>query len=74
MPWRCVPGGIDAATAINLLKFPMCVGPPRDSMLAFLETRTGKTFGGDVWRLVEQASDLGISPGDLVTGPTPVRS
>ena len=66
-----VPGGIDAATAINLLKFPMCVGPPRDSILSFLEARTGKTFGGDVWRLVEQASDLGISPGDLVTGPTP---
>ena len=65
-----VPGYLDVATVINLLKFPMCVGPPRDSLLRSLETRTGKAFGGDVWRLVEQASDLGLAPDALVTPPT----
>jgi hypothetical protein len=65
-----VPGYLDVATMINLLKFPICVGPPRDSLLRSLETGTGKTFGGDVWRLVEQASELGLAPDALVTPPT----
>jgi hypothetical protein len=29
-------------------------------MLAELESRTGKSFGGDVWKFVEQANSLGI--------------
>ena len=65
-----VPGYLDAAKVINLLKYPMCVGPPRDSLLRSLETRTGRAFGGDVWRLVEQASDLGLAADALVTIPT----
>ena len=59
-----VPGYLNAETVINLLKFPTCVGPPRDCLLRCLETRTGRAFGGDVWRLVEQASELGLGPGD----------
>ena len=66
----CVPGYLDVATVINLLKFPMCVGPPRDSLLRSLEIHTGKAFGGDLWCLVEQASDLGLAPDALVTPPT----
>ena len=65
-----VPGYLDVATLINLLKFPMCVGPPRAALLRALETRTGKAFAGDVWRLVEQASELGLAPDALVTPPT----
>jgi hypothetical protein len=64
-----VPGYLTAATVIQLLKYPMCVGPPRDSLLRCLETRTGRLFGGDVWRLVEQASDLGLDADALVTPP-----
>ena len=32
-----VPGYLDVATLINLLKFPMCVGPPRAALLRALE-------------------------------------
>lgn len=65
-----IPGYLDAAKVINLLKYPMCVGPSRDSLLRSLETRTGRAFGGNVWRLVEQASDLGLAPDALVAAPT----
>jgi hypothetical protein len=64
------PGYLDAAKVINLLKYPMCVGPPRGTLLRSLETLTGKAFGGDVWRLVEQVSDLGLAADALVTIPT----
>jgi len=64
------PGYLDAAKVINLLKYPMCIGPPRGTLLRSLETLTGKAFGGDVWRLVEQVSDLGLAADALVTIPT----
>jgi len=62
----------DVRTIINILKFPLCVGPLRKVLLLSLERRTGKTFGGDIWCLVEQADALGLGPDDLSSPP--VRS
>jgi hypothetical protein len=59
-------------TTINMLKFPLCVGPLRDALLQSLERRTGMTFGGDLWSLVEQAEALGLGSDELSCPP--VRS
>jgi hypothetical protein len=44
----------------EVLKWPFCVGEIRQMVLSELEKKTGLTFGGDVWKFVEQAPGLGI--------------
>jgi hypothetical protein len=64
-----IPGYLDTAAALDLLKAPLCVGPARSSLLGAIERLTGKEFGDDVWRLVEQAAALGLSDEDLTRPP-----
>jgi hypothetical protein len=65
---------IDAGFLLELLKYPLCVGGARASLLAALERRTSHSFGGDVWRLVEQAAALGFSDDVLSRPPTRTRA
>ena len=44
----------------EVLKWPFCVGEARKLVLSELEKKTGRIFGGDVWKFVEQAPSLGI--------------
>ena len=44
----------------ELLKWPFCVGEAEKIALAELENKTGRKFGGDIWKFVEQAPSLGI--------------
>ena len=44
----------------EVLKWPFTVGEAEKIVLAELERQTGQTFGGDVWKFVEQAQSLGI--------------
>ena len=44
----------------EVLKWPFCVGEAEKIVLAELEKKTDKSFGGNVWMFVEQAPDLGI--------------
>jgi hypothetical protein len=62
----------DEMTIINILKFPLAVGPLRKALLESLERRRGRMFGGNIWCLVEQAESLGLSRADLRSPP--VRS
>jgi hypothetical protein len=45
----------------EMLKWPFTVGEAEKIVLAELEHQTGQTFGGDVWKFVEQAQSLGIT-------------
>jgi hypothetical protein len=62
-----IPHEIDTGLMLELLKYPLSVGDTRASLLAALEVRTSRSFGGDVWRLVEQATALGFS--DVLSRP-----
>jgi len=44
----------------EVLKWPFCVGEAEKIVLAELEKKTGKVFGGSVWKFVDQAPALGI--------------
>jgi len=44
----------------EVLKWPFCVGEAQKLVLAALEKKTHRTFGGDLWKFVEQAPSLGI--------------
>jgi hypothetical protein len=44
----------------EVLKWPFTVGEAEKIVLTELERQTGQTFGGDVWKFVEQAQSLGI--------------
>jgi energy-coupling factor transporter ATP-binding protein EcfA2 len=45
----------------EMLKWPFTVGEAEKIVLTELEHQTGRTFGGDVWKFVEQAQSLGIT-------------
>ena len=45
----------------EVLKWPLTVGEAEKIVLTELERQTGQTFGGDVWKFVEQAQSLGIT-------------
>jgi hypothetical protein len=44
----------------EVLKWPFCVGEAETIVLAELEKKTGKSFGGNVWTFVELAPALGV--------------
>ena len=44
----------------EVLKYPFCTGEAEQIVLKQLEAMTGRDFGGDVWKFVEQADSLGI--------------
>ncbi len=52
---------LDAADLAEVLKWPFCVGEARRLVLAALEKKLGRTFGGNPWRLIEQADSLEIT-------------
>jgi hypothetical protein len=39
----------------EVLKYPFCTGEAEQIVLQELETKTDRKFGGDVWKVVEQA-------------------
>ena len=51
---------LDAQDLAEVLKWPFCVGEAEKIALAELEKKTGRKFGGDIWKFVEQAPSLGI--------------
>jgi hypothetical protein len=65
-----LPHETDTAFLLELLKYPLCVGEVRFTLLAAIERRTGRTFGGDLWSLVGQATELGFRQDDLSRPPT----
>jgi hypothetical protein len=44
----------------EILKYPFCTGEAEQIVLNQLEAKTGRNFGGNVWKFVEQADSLGI--------------
>ena len=42
------------------MKWPFCVSEADKIALAELEKKTGRKFGGDIWKFVEKAPSLGI--------------
>jgi hypothetical protein len=64
-----VPVFLDAPTAVELLKFPMSVGPVRASLLKSLGGSGAEGSGRGLWPIVQEASRLGISPADLRRPP-----
>jgi hypothetical protein len=64
-----LPGFLDVPTALELLKFPLSVGPVRASLLGSLERASGVEPGRGLWKVIEEASRLGISPADLRRPP-----
>lgn len=56
-------------TAINLLKFPICVVPARSALLEILERQTGQDFGNKLWKMVSGASDVGMTIEELERPP-----
>ena len=44
----------------ELLKYPFCTGEGEQIVLDQLKAITGRDFGGNVWRLVEEANGLDI--------------
>ena len=51
---------LEAQDLAEVLKWPFCVGEAEKIALAELEKKTGRKFGGDLWKFVEQARFLGI--------------
>jgi hypothetical protein len=45
----------------EVLKWPFCVGEARKLVLGGLEKVAERTFGGDLWKFVEQAPALSIN-------------
>jgi hypothetical protein len=48
------------AELAEMLKWPFTVGEAQKIVLAELEKKTGRKFGGDMWKFVAQAEELGI--------------
>jgi hypothetical protein len=44
----------------DVLKYPFCTGEAEQIALKQLNSKTGRDFGEDVWKFVEQADSLGI--------------
>ena len=44
----------------EVLKIPFCTGEAEQIVLKQLKEMTGRNFGGNVWKFVEQAGSLGI--------------
>jgi hypothetical protein len=55
---------MEAQELAEILKWPFCVGEVEKIALAELEKKTGRKFGGDIWKFVEQAPSLGIKDVD----------
>jgi len=51
---------IDPQDLAEVLKWPFTVGEAEKITLAELENKTGRKFGGNIWKFVEQAPSLGI--------------
>jgi hypothetical protein len=66
-----IPGFLDAAAALELLKYPLSVGPVRASLLGSLARASGRDPGQGLWQFVEEASRLGVNSADFE--PPPVR-
>jgi hypothetical protein len=64
-----IPAFLEASTAVELLKFPMSVGPVRASLLESLGGSGAGGSGRGLWPIVQEASRLGISPADLRRPP-----
>jgi hypothetical protein len=45
----------------EVLKYPFCTGEAEQIVLNQLKEMTGRNFGGNVWKFVEQARSLGIT-------------
>jgi len=45
---------------VEVLKYPFCTGEAEQILLNQLKALTGRDFGGDVWKFVEQANALDI--------------
>ncbi len=56
-----VSGLLNAKELVEVLKWPFCVGEAQKRVLAELEKKAGRTFGGSIWKVVEQADSLGIA-------------
>ena len=52
---------LTAQELAEVLKWPFCVGEAQKLVLAELERKTLRSFGGDAWKFVEQAESLGIN-------------
>jgi len=44
----------------EVLEYPFCTGEAEQIVLLQLEAKTGRRFGGDIWKFAEQADALGI--------------
>jgi hypothetical protein len=44
----------------EVLKYPFCTNEAEQIVLNQLDAKSGRKFGGDVWKFVEQADALGI--------------
>ena len=64
-----IPEFLDVSTAIELLKYPLSVGPVRASLLRSLERASGLEAGRGLWPVVEEESRIGITPADLRRPP-----
>ena len=64
-----VPGFLDVPTALELLKFPLSVGPVRASLLGSLERASAGEPGRGLWPIIEEASRLGLTAVDLRRPP-----
>jgi hypothetical protein len=51
---------LGAQDLAEVLKWPLCVGEAEKIALAELEKKTGREFGGDLWKFAEQAPSVGI--------------
>jgi hypothetical protein len=52
---------LNAKELVEVLKWPFCLGEAQKLVLAELEKKAGRTFGGSIWKVVEQADSLGIA-------------
>jgi hypothetical protein len=51
---------LGAQDVAEVLKWPFCVGETEKMVLAELEKKTGRQFGGNLWKFVELAPSLGV--------------
>ena len=57
-----LPGGIDLAESVELLKSPFCVGEAQKTVLKMIEFQTKLNFNGNPWKLVASAEKARIDP------------
>ena len=66
-----LPGGIDLPESIELLKSPFSIGAPQRTLLTMIGAQTNLEFGGNPWKLVASAIEVGIDPKIFVRPATP---